>query len=97
MAVVMAFLSMPGTLGAPSVIFSGMLVNDLFSVAMRGLVLMAVGLTVLMSIGYNWPDHDDAGEYYFFLQLLPQMPVIYCEQQARNRVKGLYHRQHPLQ
>ncbi|MBF0121818.1 MAG: NADH-quinone oxidoreductase subunit N [Candidatus Omnitrophica bacterium] len=67
MAIVIGFFSLPMTLDSSSMVFSGMLTNDVFSFVMRALVLVATGLAVLMSIGYSWSDHDDAGEYYFFL------------------------------
>lgn len=58
---------LPGTLDGARVIFSGMLLNDMFGFVMRSFILLVAGLAVLMSIGYTWPDNDDAGEYYFFL------------------------------
>ena len=66
-SVVMGFLALPGTPGAGNIVFSGMLTNDIFGFAMRAFVLLAAGLTLLMSMGYRWPDDEDTGEYYFFL------------------------------
>ncbi len=69
MTVAISFFSMFAVPGNIHSVFSGMLINDAFSYVLRVFVLVVAMLSVLMSIGYTWPQEEDAGEYYFFILL----------------------------
>ena len=67
MGVVVSAFLIPASFKAGPLFFSGMVINDPFSVFLRVVILLVAGLIVLISIGYQALDEEDIAEYYFFL------------------------------
>lgn len=59
------FLNSPASSGYS--LFFGLLTHDPFAVFFRGIILLAGGITILLSLGYTQLAKEDTGEYYFFL------------------------------
>ena len=60
----------PVSLQAGQIFFSGMLINDSFSVFFREILLLIAGIVILISMGYGKLEEDERGEYYFFILIL---------------------------
>lgn len=60
----------PASVKAGSFFFSGMLINDNFSLFFRVIILAIAALVILISMGYREVDKEDRSEYYFFLLIV---------------------------
>lgn len=65
-----AVFFMPASVKAGSFFFSGMLINDNFSLFFRVIILAIAALVTLISMGYQEVDKEDRSEYYFFLLIV---------------------------
>lgn len=70
--VVLAACSLPISLsaGTGTAFFSGMLINDGFSIIFRQISLLIAGMVILLSMGYKDLPEEDKAEYYFFLLII---------------------------